>query len=330
MLKNKHHRPLALFLIGPTAVGKSRLAFEFAQRLPVEIISIDSAMVYRGMDIGSAKPSPAELGAVPHHLIDIRDPQDAYSAAAFVQDARVCMQAISERGHIPLLVGGTLFYFRALTQGLSELPSADPVLRAALSAEAAQRGWPAMHQRLALIDPQAGRRIHPHDSQRIQRALEVYGLSQRNLSSLCAAQPMKSGSVLAACLEDYHIMGFARMQPDRAALHRAIEARFHSMLEQGLVAEVERLLQNDALTPTMPSMRAVGYRQISSYLAGECDYQTMIDRALAATRQLAKRQISWMKQSPWLIPLENTHLASLQTMLDSVPEDGYFKLPPQS
>ncbi len=322
-----HHLPLAILLMGPTAVGKSHLALELAQHLPLEIISVDSAIVYRGMDIGTSKPSAAERKAVPHHLIDIRDPVDAYSAAAFVQDALVAMRAISERGNIPLLVGGTIFYFRALMHGLSPLPSADHVLRAALTAEADRLGWPVLHQRLALIDPQAAQRIHPQDGQRIQRALEVYTLTQKNLSTLCAEQPSKPQGLDALGAHGYRILSFARMQPDRRILHQHIAERFHAMLEQGLVAEVEALWQRYDLTLSMPSMRAVGYRQIKAYLAGDTNYHTMTEQAIAATRQLAKRQISWIKQMPQIIPLENTHLVSLQTLLDCVVE-GTHKLPP--
>ncbi len=313
--------------MGPTAVGKSHLALELAQHLPVEIISVDSAIVYRGMDIGTSKPTAMERKAVPHHLIDIRDPTEVYSAAAFVQDALVAMQAIRERGNIPLLVGGTIFYFRALMQGLSPLPSADPFLRAALTAEAERLGWPALHQRLALIDPEAALRIHPQDGQRIQRALEVYTLTQKNLSTLCAEQPSKPQGGDALSAHGYRLLSFARMQPDRRILHQHIAERFHAMLEQGLVAEVEALWQRYDLTPTMPSMRAVGYRQIKAYLAGDLNYQTMTEQAIAATRQLAKRQISWIKQMPQIIPLENTHLVSLQTLLDCVVEGNQKLLP---
>ncbi|MBP6103586.1 MAG: tRNA (adenosine(37)-N6)-dimethylallyltransferase MiaA [Gammaproteobacteria bacterium] len=327
MPTHTQHLPLAILLMGPTAVGKSHLALELAQHLPLEIISVDSAIVYRGMDIGTSKPSAAERKAVPHHLIDIRDPTEVYSAAAFVQDALVAMRAISERGNIPLLVGGTIFYFRALMQGLSPLPSADPVLRAALTAEADRLGWPALHQRLALIDPQAAQRIHPQDRQRIQRALEVYTLTQKSLSTLCAEQPSKPQGVDALCAHGYRMLSFARMQPDRRILHQHIAERFHAMLEQGLVAEVEALWQHYDLTPSMPSMRAVGYRQIKAYLDGDTNAQTMTEQAMAATRQLAKRQISWITQMPQIQVLENTHLASKQTMLDCVVE-GTHKLPP--
>jgi len=313
--------------MGPTAVGKSHLALELAQLLPLEIISVDSAIVYRGMDIGTSKPSAAERKAVPHHLIDIRDPTEVYSAAAFVQDALVAMRAIRERGNIPLLVGGTIFYFRAFMQGLSPLPSADPVLRAVLTAEADRLGWPALHQRLALIDPEAALRIHPQDGQRIQRALEVYTLTQKNLSTLCAEQPSKPQGLDALCAHGYRILSFARMQPDRRLLHQHIAERFHAMLEQGLVAEVEALWKHYDLTPDMPSMRAVGYRQIKAYLAGNTNEQTMTEQAIAATRQLAKRQISWMRQMSQIHVLENTHLASKQTMLDCVVE-GIHKLLP--
>lgn len=315
MPSHKPKPPLALILMGPTAVGKSYLALELAKRLPLEIVSVDSAMVYRGMDIGTSKPSAVELKAVPHHLIDLCDPSESYSAARFVEDALKAMQDISQRGRIPLLVGGTMFYFLALIQGLSPLPSADLALRDALSAEAEALGWPALHQRLERINPKAAARIHPHDGQRIQRALEIDTLTK------CHSTPLGPGGEGKTSLDNYQVLSFARLQPNRRLLHQTIADRFQAMLDQGLVAEVQSLWCRPDLKPSMPSMRAVGYRQIMGYLAENYDYQTMVQKSIAATRQLAKRQIGWMRQFPGLIPLEDTHLASLQTMLDFLPED---------
>ena len=304
----------AIFLMGPTAAGKTELAFALAQQLPVEIISVDSAMVYRGMDIGTGKPTPAELLITPHHLINIKDPTDPYSAAEFASDAFTLMQAITKRGKIPLLVGGTMLYFRALEFGLSPLPSANPAIRAALSAKAELIGWAAMHQYLKSVDEASAARIHPNDPQRIQRALEVYEISGKPMSSFFAAkEPVKE-----ALLKGYKIHAFALMPGDRTHLQQRIEQRFHLMLEQGFVEEVVKLFSRADLTKEMPAMRSVGYRQIGEYLAGEYPYNEMIYKAIVATRQLAKRQLTWLRSLPNIKWLNNTHLASQKTVVHCV------------
>ena len=283
--------------MGPTASGKTGLAVELVQRLPFEIISVDSAMIYRGMDIGTAKPGPEVLEQAPHHLIDILDPAQRYSAARFREDALRLMEQIRGRGGLPLLVGGTSLYFRALQQGLSALPEADPALRAALEARAAREGWEALHQELARVDPQAARRIHPNDPQRIGRALEVFRLTGRPLSDWFR-EGRDSDS-------PYRFVNLALVPPERGLLHRRIDERFHAMLEQGLVDEVRALYARPDLHPGLPSMRAVGYRQVWSWLAGECSEAEMVERGIAATRQYAKRQLTWLRGEPelaWLDP----------------------------
>jgi len=280
--------PPAIFLMGPTAAGKTALAMELCDRLPCDIISVDSALIYRGMDIGTAKPTAEELGRYPHRLIDIRGPEQSYSAAEFRQDALAEMAAITAAGRIPLLVGGTMMYFNALQQGLANMPEADPAVRARLEEDARRLGWPAMHSRLAQVDPQAAARLKPNDSQRVQRALEVYELSGRPMSELWREQEQ---TVLP-----YQVHSFAVMPPERAELHRRIEQRFHLMLELGLVDEVERVLWSRGdLDLSHPSVRCVGYRQVWEYLAGHWDYETMVFKGIVATRQLAKRQITWLR-----------------------------------
>lgn len=301
----------AIFLTGPTAAGKSTFAIEIAQRIPTEIISVDSAMVYRGMNIGTGKPTATERQGIPHHLIDIRDPRDTYSAAEFAKDAQQLMTEITARGHIPLLVGGTMLYFRALQQGLSALPSADPKIRATLLEEGQKIGWEAMHQRLTEIDPESALRIHPNDPQRIQRALEVYEITGQPMSKLFEDSKLKP-------IADYQIHAFALSPPDRTELHQKIEQRFHQMLNDGLVAEVEVLYKRGDLNINMPSMRAVGYRQVWRYLAGEYRYDEMVDKAIVATRQLAKRQLTWLRSLSDITWLSNIHLASCQTVIHCV------------
>ncbi len=273
--------------MGPTASGKTGIAVELAQRLPCEIISVDSAMVYRGMDIGTAKPDAETLAAAPHRLIDICDPQESYSAARFREDALREMAAIVAAGRIPLLVGGTMLYFRALEQGLSALPAADEAIRARLEAEAAEKGWNWMHQRLQVVDPLAAARIHPNDPQRIQRALEVFEASGRTLSELTAAG--------GRAPFPYRLIKMGLLFEARDELHRRIAVRFDDMLRQGFLAEVEALFRRGDLHPALPAMRAVGYRQLWSFLAGETDYQEAQRRAVIATRQLAKRQMTWLR-----------------------------------
>lgn len=286
--------PPAIFLMGPTASGKTDLAIALHERLPVDLISVDSAMVYRGMDIGTAKPSTDELARAPHRLIDICDPADSYSAARFRDDALHEMQAITAAGRIPLLVGGTMLYFRALQHGLSDLPSAAPAIRARLDAELAADGVQVLHRRLAEVDPRAAARIHPNDPQRTLRALEVWEASGRPLSELQAD---------AGAAMPYRAAKLVRAPVSRGVLHARIERRFERMLEQGLVAEVERLVARGDLHPEMPSMRAVGYRQVWEWLRGEVGYEDMLARGQAATRQLAKRQFTWLRseqQTHWL------------------------------
>jgi len=280
-----------LCLVGPTAAGKSEVAHALAARYPIEIISVDSALVYRGMDIGTAKPSAREQREVMHHLIDLIDPNEGYSAARFCADARQAILEVRGRGHIPLLVGGTMLYFKALREGLDALPSANPVVRMSLEAEAAEKGWPALHSRLAEVDPETAARLKPADAQRIQRALEVWQISGRPLSSFftaAASRTIPGESFVYVALEPQ----------DRSMLHERIGRRFESMLERGLIEEVTRLRARGDLHPGLPSMRSVGYRQIWRYLEGQCDRAEMIESATAATRQLAKRQLTWLRALP--------------------------------
>jgi tRNA dimethylallyltransferase len=281
-------RPRALAIMGPTACGKTALALALRELLPVDIISVDSAQVYRGMDIGTAKPDAETLARAPHRLIDIRDPAEAYSAAAFVADAHREMDAIRATGRIPLLVGGTMLYFQALTAGIAELPAADPAVRAELDAAAARYGWPHLHAELARVDPETAARLHPNHSQRIQRALEIYRTTGQRPSRLL---PRRARPVAA----DYELEFVALIPGDRALLHHRIERRFAAMVEAGLVDEVRALRTRGDLHPGLPALRAAGYRQVWAHLAGECDAQTMIAGACAATRQLAKRQLTWLR-----------------------------------
>ena len=281
-------RPNAIFLMGPTASGKTDLAVSLCERLPCEIISVDSALVYRGMDIGTAKPDAATLAKAPHRLIDIRDPAEPYSAAEFRRDALAAMAEIVAAGKTPLLVGGTMLYFKALMESLADLPAADPVIRARLEAEAVAHGWPHLHARLAEVDPAAAARLHPNHSQRIQRALEVYELTGKPMTVL---QGESGGELLS---ERYRIHAFA---PDvsRPELHRRIAARFHAMLEAGFVDEVRRLYERGDLHPGLPSIRSVGYRQVWAMLDGEYDHNVMIQKGISATNALAKRQMTWLR-----------------------------------
>lgn len=275
-------------LMGPTASGKTDLAIALQQQLPLDIISVDSVMVYRSMDIGSAKPDAQTLARVPHRLIDIRDPAEAYSAAEFRADALREIRAIHAVGRIPLLTGGTMLYYRALLYGLSELPKADAVTRKKLEAEAEQVGWAGMHQRLADVDPLAAKRIHRNDPQRIQRALEVYELTGSPLSDL--QQQDKNKLALP-----WSVIKLAVAPGDRSVLHQRIELRFRQMMEQGLVAEVEALMARGDLDSSMPAIRAVGYRQVWELLSGRMDYTGTIEKGVIATRQLARRQFTWMR-----------------------------------
>jgi tRNA dimethylallyltransferase len=277
----------AIAIVGPTASGKSRLAMAIAARLPVEIVSIDSAQVYRDMNVGTAKPSAEERRAVPHHLIDLIDPTQAYSAAHFRRDALAAIAEITQRGRLPLLVGGTMLYLKALREGLSALPSADPTMRAALDREAAKLGWPTLHEELARVDPATAARLKPFDAQRIQRALEVFRLTGKPLSAL---QGEREQAAHALRLTTIGLMAF-----ERVALHTRIAARFDAMLEAELVEELTQLRARYALHEGLPSMRCVGYRQAWQFLEGEIDRQALRATGIAATRQLAKRQITWMR-----------------------------------
>ena len=279
----------AVLLMGPTGSGKTDLAVQLTQELPLEIVSVDSALVYRGMDIGTAKPAPATLARTPHHLIDIRDPVQGYSVGEFLIDAQRAMLDIWSRGRKPLLVGGTMMYFHALTAGIAELlPEADPAVRAAIDAQAALHGWAAVHRQLAEVDPQAAARIHVNDPQRIQRALEVYRVTGQTISKL----QQERVSVFA----DVNLIEIALAPLERGELHTKINLRFRAMLEAGFVEEVRRLYERGDLSPEHPSMRAVGYRQLWRYLAGVSSLNEATEQAIAATRQLAKRQITWLRR----------------------------------
>ena len=287
--------PPAIFLMGPTASGKTDLAVKLCEELPCEIISVDSAMIYRGMDIGTAKPDDELRKIAPHRLIDICDPSEAYSAARFREDALKEMAEISSRGAIPLLVGGTFLYFRALEQGLSELPSANPAVRRRLEEQAHLIGWQGMHERLAKIDPVAAERIHPNDPQRIQRALEVYEITGVPMTRLFANQGGEDGPPKAQSTIPYRVAKIILSTGDRAILHQRIEQRFDQMLAKGFIDEVETLFRRGDLTLSMPSMRAVGYRQVWEYLEGAWDYPAMHSKGITATRQYAKRQLTWLR-----------------------------------
>ena len=280
--------PPAIFLMGPTASGKTGLAVELAQRLPIELISVDSALVYRGMDIGSAKPDTATLARAPHFLVDVIDPTESYSAAQFRNDASQLMGEITARGNIPLLVGGTMLYFNALQHGLNNLPEANTEVRAAIDARAARDGWPALHAELASIDPATAARLMPNDAQRIERALEIWQLTGKPMSVLLE-QDERSAL-------PYRLLKIALLPSERSVLHQRIADRFDEMLHMGLLEELTRLRQRyPTLTPDLPSMRCVGYRQAWQYQAGEIDRTELREKGIAATRQLAKRQMTWLR-----------------------------------
>jgi len=292
-----HELPPAILLMGPTAAGKTDLAVELAARLPCDLISVDSAMVYRGMDIGTAKPGPEVLAAAPHRLIDICDPTEAYSAARFRADALREMTEISARGRVPLLVGGTMLYFRALQQGLSGLPEADPAVRARLDDEARHLGWEVLHRRLGEVDPEAAARIHRNDPQRIQRALEVYEVTGQPMSLLLREDTGRATL-------PYRLVKLVRAPRERSVLHERIARRFRHMLDLGFEEEVRRLWARGDLTTVMPSMRCVGYRQMLKYLFREYNFVQMVQGGIVATRQLAKRQYTWLRTEAdchWLL-----------------------------
>jgi tRNA dimethylallyltransferase len=298
--------PVIPLILGPTGAGKTDLALRLAERHNLEIVSVDSAMVYRGMDIGTGKPLPEVLRRHPHHLVDILDPLQAYSAGQFVRDARRAIDDIRARGKLPLLVGGTMLYFRALRRGLANMPAADPAVRAAIDAEAALRGWPALHGELAALDPPAARRIQPNDAQRIQRALEVYRLTGKTLSELHAAQPTHADLTFAA---------YAWVPGDRERLYAAIESRFHAMMRAGLLDEVRRLYVRGDLHADLPAIRSVGYRQLWEHLSGRDTLGSAVQRAIFATRHLARRQLIWLRAEPeveWLDALESSAGAQME------------------
>ena len=290
-MTDRPHHPPAIFLMGPTASGKTALAIELRKQFPLEIISVDSSLVYRGMDIGTAKPSPEELALAPHRLIDLRNPDEPYSAADFCADALEEMKQITAAGRIPLLVGGTIFYFNSLEFGLSKLPAADREIRNRIEKEIERDGLAAAHRRLSSQDPESGRRIHANDSQRIERALELIELTGQTPTELAA-------STETAAPLPYRLVKLALWTEDRHLLKERISHRFDQMLEQGLVAEIESLLKKQNLDPSLPAMRMVGYRQALEYLDGAISFEEMRDRAVIATGQLAKRQMTWIRSYP--------------------------------
>lgn len=298
-------KPVVL-LMGPTGAGKTDLALELAADLPVEIVSVDSAMVYRGMDIGTGKPSADILQQHPHHLVDILDPAQSYSAGQFVRDALRAIGDIHARGRVPLLVGGTMLYFRALRHGLAELPQADPQVRATIDAEAAQQGWPALHAQLTSIDPVAAARIQPNDGQRIQRALEVFRLSGRTMTDLHAATALPDPSLTFA--------SYAWVPGDRERLYQSIAARFETMMAMGLMEEVATLHQRGDLHSRLPAIRCVGYRQLWEHLEGVVSRNQSVENAVLATRHLARRQLVWLRadqQTRWIDALESDARAQM-------------------
>ena len=300
----------AIFLMGPTASGKTALAMQLVQQFPCDIISVDSALVYRHMDIGTAKPNAQEQAIAPHRLIDICDPDDSYSAARFRDDALHEMEQITRQGRIPLLVGGTMLYFRALEQGLSQLPQADAVVRERLLVQARELGWHAMHDRLASIDPAAAVRIHPNDPQRIQRALEVYEISGKSMTEL---QQLHAKPTLP-----YFVIKLVQAPWSRESLRERIAQRFDLMLQQGFEQEVRDLVKRYALTPDLPSMRSVGYRQMLMYLHRDYSYEEMREKGITATRQLAKRQLTWLRKehnAVWLKQDDDSAPAVIQRRL---------------
>jgi len=297
----------AILLMGPTGAGKSDVAAGLARRLPVEIVSVDSALVYRGMDVGTAKPSPEIRAELPHHLVDVVDPADPYSTGRFLEDAAAAMADIRGRGRVPLLVGGTMLYFRAIQSGMAKLPPADPAVRRRIDARAAVVGWPALHAELARLDPAAAARIRPGDRQRIQRALEVIELTGRPLSA-AHRQDLRAASRSGD-------LKLVLAPADRTRLVSRIEQRFSRMMELGLVEEVRTLYERGDLGPELPSIRAVGYRQIWAYLAGESTLPQAVEQAVVATRQLARRQLTWLRAEPgaeWIDPLEKAALAQIE------------------
>lgn len=285
-------RPMVIFLMGPTASGKTDLAIALRQHLPVELISVDSALVYRGMDIGSAKPTAEELAAVPHRLIDIRDPSQPYSAADFVADAEREIADIHAQGRIPLLVGGTMLYFKALLDGLADMPEADQAVRAQIERDAEAFGWPYVHQQLAEVDPEVAAEIHPNHSQRVSRALEVYRVSGKTMSELRREQSQHRREPFN---ERFNLIQIAIAPRERALLHERIKLRFSKMIDAGLLDEVKALYDRGDLHADLPAIRAVGYRQVWDFIEGRLTQDEMLERGIIATRQLAKRQFTWLR-----------------------------------
>ena len=304
-------KPKAIFLMGPTACGKTDLAIALHRHLPVEIISVDSAMVYRGLDIGSAKPGADELARAPHRLIDICDPATPYSAAQFILDARKEMAEITASGRVPLLVGGTMLYFKALLEGLAEAPASDPAIRQAIESEATEKGWSVLHAQLMVVDPTTAAQLHPNHSQRIQRALEVYRATGVPISHFRQQHQQSGGETIG---DEYDVIQLALLPHDRKVLHDRIEQRFHQMLAAGFENEVRRLYERGDLDENLPAMRAVGYRQMWNYLKNQTQsdasgYDDMVEKGVIATRQLAKRQLTWLRkwQELNLLWLDNEH-----------------------
>jgi tRNA dimethylallyltransferase len=310
-------KKLVVAIMGPTASGKTAAALAIARAIPSEIISVDSALVYRGMDIGTAKPNAEELASVPHHLIDIIEPTESYSVAQFSSDTLRLVDEISARGKLPLLVGGTMLYFKGLTDGLDDLPTADVALRLEIEAEAARVGWPAMHEKLRGLDPVTAARLAPNDAQRINRALEIIALSGKPMSELLAKR--------APTELPFELLSFALEPSDRAVLHQRIATRFDQMLgssdDTGIVAEVAGLRARGDLNPTLPSMRCVGYRQSWDYLDGTIDRATLRETGIIATRQLAKRQITWLRSMPKRVVVDCLRNNIAETLLSQLPRE---------
>lgn len=314
--KLKIEQPPAIFLMGPTASGKTALALELVDKYPCEIISVDSALVYKGMDIGTAKPDAEMQQRAPHRLIDLIDPAESYSAATFREDALREMADITAAGKVPLLTGGTMMYFKFLRDGAAELPQAVPQVRERLVAEAEEFGWPHMHARLAEVDPESAARLKPMDSQRIERALEVYEISGKTMTQHWAEQKEQP--------LPYHVVNLAVCPPERKQLHDRIALRFKQMLAEGFIDEVRTLFQRDDLNTSMPSIRAVGYRQAWEYLEGNYSYEEMEERGIIATRQLAKRQITWLRSWPDLHWLDTNDPNLLQSALKILDANAIF------
>ncbi|MBT4838814.1 MAG: tRNA (adenosine(37)-N6)-dimethylallyltransferase MiaA [Methylococcales bacterium] len=311
----------AILMMGPTAVGKTELAMQLCQQTPCEIISVDSALVYRNMNIGTAKPSPQELTQYPHHLINIRNPDEPYSVAEFCTDALDLMKQICQRGNTPLLVGGTMMYFNALQYGLTDLPSANEAIRSDIEAQAKVEGWQKIHQQLAAIDPVSAKRIHPNDRQRLQRALEVYKITGQSLTRL-QHNNQKQGL-------PYKTIKIVLATNDRQWLHERIAKRFNQMIEMGFEQEVRSLTENYQLTPDFPSMRAVGYRQMWQYIKGELSLAEMTEKGITATRQLAKRQFTWLrseKEAHWFDALDRDKFKLINELVQRNQDDRHKKI----